>query len=81
MEIPTTAFITRSISGSHSAPGLNYRLQEKIWLNFDARYGVGLLDVTRLDNSNVKNNNWVINVGLSFPLGTYNKTTGRLRTR
>jgi hypothetical protein len=61
--------------------GLNYRLQEKIWLNFDARYGVGLLDVTRLDNSNVKNNNWGINVGLSFPLGTYNKNTGRLRTR
>ena len=61
--------------------GLNYRLQNKIWLNFDARYGVGLLDVTRLDNSDVKNNNWGINVGLSFPLGTYNKNTGRLRTR
>lgn len=62
--------------------GVNFRLQEKIWLNFDARYGFGLLDVTRLDNnSNVKNNNWGINVGLSFPLGTYNRNTGRLRTR
>lgn len=61
--------------------GLNYRLQEKIWLNFDARYGVGLLDVTRLDNAKVRNNNWGINVGLSFPLGTYDKNTGRLRTR
>lgn len=61
--------------------GLNYRLQEKIWLNFDVRYGVGLLDVTRLDNSKIRNNNWGINVGLSFPLGTYNKHTGRLRTR
>jgi opacity protein-like surface antigen len=61
--------------------GVNFRLQDKIWLNFDARYGLGLLDVTRLDNSNIKNNNWGINVGLSFPLGTYNKNTGRLRTR
>lgn len=61
--------------------GLNYRLQEKIWLNFDARYGVGLIDVTRLDNAKVRNNNWGINLGLSFPLGTYNKNTGRLRTR
>ncbi|MCF0070660.1 PorT family protein [Dyadobacter sp. CY261] len=61
--------------------GLNYELTHKIWLNFDARYGLGLLDVTRLDNSNIKNNNWGINVGLSFPLGTYDKDTGRLRTR
>jgi opacity protein-like surface antigen len=61
--------------------GLNYRLQDKIWLNFDARYGLGLLDVARLDNANIKNNNWGINVGLSFPLGTYNKNTGRFRAR
>ncbi|NIJ53098.1 porin family protein [Dyadobacter arcticus] len=61
--------------------GLNYRLQDKIWLNFDARYGLGLLDITQSDDSNVKNNNFGINVGLSFPLGTYNKTTGRFRAR
>jgi len=60
--------------------GLNYRLQEKIWLNVDARYGLGLLDVTKNAGTSVMNNNWGINVGLSFPLGTYNKNTGRLRT-
>jgi hypothetical protein len=61
--------------------GLNYRLHDKVWLNFDARYGVGLLDITRIDNFNIKNNNWGINVGLSFPLGTYNRDTGRFRAR
>lgn len=61
--------------------GINIRLQEKIWLNLDARYGLGLIDVTKDGNSNVKNNNFGINAGLSFPLGTYNRNTGRLRTR
>lgn len=61
--------------------GLNYKLQEKIWLNFDVRYGLGLLDVTKDNNTSVMNSNWGINLGLSFPLGTYNKNTGRLRTR
>jgi outer membrane protein W len=61
--------------------GLNFRLQEKIWLNLDARYGLGLIDITKSTSTSVMNNNWGINVGLSFPLGTYNKTTGRLRTR
>lgn len=61
--------------------GLNIRLQEKIWLNLDARYGLGLIDVTKDGNTNVKNNNFGINVGLSFPLGTYDSNTGRLRTR
>jgi opacity protein-like surface antigen len=61
--------------------GINFRLVNKIWLNLDARYGLGLLDVSRLDNINVKNHNWGINAGVSFPLGTYNSQTGRLRTR
>ncbi|WP_026629942.1 porin family protein [Dyadobacter alkalitolerans] len=61
--------------------GINIRLQEKIWLNLDARYGLGLIDVTKDGNTNVKNQNFGINAGLSFPLGTYNSNTGRLRTR
>jgi hypothetical protein len=61
--------------------GLNYRIQNKIWLNFDARYGLGLLDVTRNNSTSIMNNQWGFNVGLSFPLGTYSKNTGRLRTR
>ncbi len=60
--------------------GLNIKLQQKIWLNIDARYGLGLLDVSA-DNNKMMNSNWGINAGVSFPLGTYNKNTGRLRTR
>ena len=61
--------------------GVNFRLVEKIWLNFDARYGAGLLDVTKNNATTIRNNNWGINLGLSFPLGTYDKNSGRLRTR
>lgn len=60
--------------------GLNIKLQRKIWLNLDARYGLGLLDVSA-DNNKMMNSNFGINAGLSFPLGTYYKSTGRLRTR
>ncbi len=61
--------------------GLNYELTRKVWLNFDVRYGLGLLDVTKDSNSNIQNRNFGINLGLSFPLGTYDKKSGRLRTR
>jgi outer membrane protein W len=60
--------------------GVHIRLQEKIWLNLDARYGLGLLDVSK-DSNKMQNSNWGLNAGISFPLGTYNKNTGRLRTR
>jgi len=60
--------------------GVNIRLQQKIWLNLDARYGLGLLDVSA-DDKKMQNGNFGVNVGLSFPLGTYDKNSGRLRTR
>lgn len=61
--------------------GVNFELSPKIWLNLDARYNLGLLDVTRATNVSVFNNNFAFMAGLSFPLGTYNKRSGRLRTR
>lgn len=67
--------------GITGGAGLNYELSRKIWLNFDVRYGLGLIDVARPDNVNLKNRNLGINLGLSFPLGTYDKNSGRLRTR
>lgn len=66
--------------GITGGAGFNYMLSSKIWLNFDVRYGAGLLDVSK-SSANIKNNNWGINAGLSFPLGTYDKRSGRLRTR
>lgn len=67
--------------GITGGAGLNYELTRKVWLNFDVRYGLGLLDVTKDPNTSVQNRNFGINVGLSFPLGTYDKKSGRLRTR
>jgi outer membrane protein W len=61
--------------------GFNYELTQKVWLNFDVRYGLGLLDVTKDPNRSIQNRNFGINLGLSFPLGTYDKKSGRLRTR
>lgn len=60
--------------------GLNYRLKNKMWLNLDVRYGLGLLDVST-DANKMMNSSWGLNAGVSFPLGTFNKKTGRLKTR
>lgn len=67
--------------GITGGAGLNYELTRKVWLNFDVRYGLGLLDVTKASNTSIQNRNFGINLGLSFPLGTYDKKSGRLRTR
>ncbi|GAB2774480.1 hypothetical protein GCM10027275_16900 [Rhabdobacter roseus] len=67
--------------GLAAGAGLNYQMQNKIWLNLDVRYGLGLLDITRTDATTIMNNNWGINLGVSFPLGTYDRNSGRLRTR
>ncbi|QRR01084.1 porin family protein [Dyadobacter sandarakinus] len=61
--------------------GLNYRLKNKVWLNTDVRYGLGLFNVVRNNTRTLRNNVWSINAGLSFPLGTYDRNTGRLKTR
>lgn len=61
--------------------GLNARIQEKVWLNADVRYGHGLLDITRSDANSRFNQNIGINLGVSFPFGTYNPRTGDLDAR
>ncbi|MDR6565003.1 MULTISPECIES: porin family protein [unclassified Arcicella] len=49
--------------------GFNYALADQIWLNVDARYGLGLTDATKSTTSNSMNRNLGINVGVSFPIG------------
>ncbi len=48
--------------------GFNYALANRIWLNADVRYGLGLTDITTT-NGNITNGNLGINIGVSFPLG------------
>jgi outer membrane protein W len=67
--------------GATLGAGLNVRVGQKLWLNTDVRYGLGLLDVSKQDPRTWKNQNWGINMGLSFPFGTYNNRTGSIRTR
>ena len=59
--------------------GLNYRLKNKVWLNTDIRYGLGLIDITKSNANRILNNNIGVNLGVSFPFGTYNKNSGTLR--
>lgn len=59
--------------------GFNYRIQKKIWLNADIRYGVGLLDITTSPSNRLSNHNFGLNLGVSVPLGTFNPKTGSLK--
>ncbi len=61
--------------------GFNYRLKNKVWLNADARYGLGLVDISKTNPNKLMNNNIGINLGVSFPFGTYNERRGTLKTR
>ncbi len=61
--------------------GFNYRIKNKVWLNADVRYGIGLLDITKSNSNKLSNNNVGINLGVSFPLGTFNPRTGNLNVK
>ena len=48
--------------------GFNYALADKIWLNFDVRYGLGLTDIQK-NVDVVSNRAFGVNLGVSFPIG------------
>lgn len=49
--------------------GFNYALADRIWLNFDVRYGIGLTDAKQAPDVDVANRAFGVNVGVSFPIG------------
>ncbi len=53
--------------GLKGAAGINFRLNREIWLNTDLYYGLGLTDLYKSD-TDVYNNSWGLNVGVSFPV-------------
>lgn len=61
--------------------GLNIGMKRGQWINLDVRYGLGLTDIAKDADTNLRNGTFSVNVGYSFPLGSYSKDTGRLRTR
>lgn len=68
-------------AGLTAGLGLNFKLKNKIWLNADVRYGLGLVDIAQRENRKLHNQNFGVNLGVSFPFGTFNTKTGRLKTR
>ncbi len=65
-------------AGAAMGAGLNYSIGRKVWLNLDARYNLGLTQVMNTI-PDVRNRSWGINLGVSFPLGIYSPSTGKLR--
>lgn len=53
--------------GVKGAAGLNFRLSREIWLNTELYYGFGLADMSK-SNTNVTNQSWGLNAGVSFPV-------------
>lgn len=66
---PNNLFYKDTELGVTLGGGFNYALQNRMWINVDARYGVGLTDATKAPNTNITNRGFGVNVGLSFPLG------------
>lgn len=68
-------------AGPTAGVGLNVRLANKIWLNTDVRYGMGLVPLGPEGLIKIYNQNFGVNVGVSFPLGKYSPKTGRVTNR
>lgn len=79
---PDTKRVKPFDAGITAGFGLNVRLKNKIWLNADARYGLGLLNIQNQNNGKEWfNQNIGVNVGVSFPLARYNPRTGKITNR
>ncbi len=66
---PNNLYYKNTELGVTLGGGFNYALQNSMWINVDARYGVGLTDATQAPNTNITNRGFGLTVGLSFPIG------------
>jgi hypothetical protein len=57
-------------AGLFAGVGINYRIGKAIWLNTEAMYNNGLVDLTKSDNSWSASRGVAFNVGVTFPIGT-----------
>lgn len=55
--------------GVAGSVGFNYRLKSKTWLNVDAGYNHGLVDITKTNTSSPQNRSLFLNVGVTFGIG------------
>jgi Outer membrane protein beta-barrel domain len=63
--------------GVNVGAGFNYAIRNKTWINLDLKYGFGLANIPKINT--FQNRALSLNLGISFPLGTYNKKTGKLK--
>jgi hypothetical protein len=66
---PNSTFYKDTELGVTLGGGFNYALQNQMWINVDARYGIGLTDATQAPNTNITNRGFGVTVGVSFPIG------------
>jgi hypothetical protein len=64
----TVAFFNNLDYGANIGAGFNYAIKNKTWLNVDLKYG-----------SKFQNRTLSLTAGISFPLGTYDKKTGKMK--
>jgi outer membrane protein W len=62
--------------GINIGAGLNYALYYKRWINLDVKYGIGLGQPSKVTDNRFRTLS--VNLGISFPLGSYNTRTGTL---
>lgn len=63
--------------GAQVGGGFNLAIRNKIWLNIDLKYSHGFVDIPKA--LAYQNRALSLNAGLSFPLGSYDKKTGKLK--
>jgi len=57
-------------AGLFAGVGINYRIGKAIWLNTEAVYNNGLVDLTKSDNTWSASRGVAFNLGVTFPIGT-----------
>ena len=57
-------------AGLFAGVGINYRIGKATWLNTEAVYNNGLVDLTKSDNTWSASRGIAFNIGVTFPIGT-----------
>ncbi len=73
----TLALMNETDLGVNLGAGFNLAIESKTWLNIELKYGHGLSKIPKQFNDG--NQALSLNIGLSFPLGNYDKKTGKIK--
>lgn len=68
VEADGSSYYKKTDVGGILGLGFNYLLSSKTWLNIDAGYNAGFVDVTTSEATDFKNKAFSVSVGVSFPI-------------